>query len=92
MTVKISIELDDSQRAFAERLVENGTYPSISSVVQAGIDQMMLRDMPSGDPLAGWDDEIRRRMDTPRDQFIPLETDTLFADLRALIRAKKAEQ
>jgi antitoxin ParD1/3/4 len=92
MTVKISIELDDSQRAFAERMVENGTYPSISSVVQAGIDRMMQNDEPSGDPLAGWEDEIRRRMATPREQFISMKDDDLFDRLRARLAARKQQQ
>ncbi|WP_438749856.1 type II toxin-antitoxin system ParD family antitoxin [Pararhizobium sp. O133] len=91
MTVKIDIELDDTHRAFAEKMVADGRYPSVSSVIQAGIEQMMENDAPA-DPLAGMANEIRRRMELPKDQWIPLEGDTLFSDIRALIRAKKAER
>ncbi len=92
MTVKIAIELDDTHREFADKMVADGFYPSVSSVIQAGIEQMMQNDATPTDALAGMADEIRRRMELPRDQWIPLEGDTLFGDLRALIRAKKAER
>jgi antitoxin ParD1/3/4 len=91
MTVKIAIELDESHREFAEKMVADGLYPSVSSVIQAGIEKMMndSDDVPA-DALAGMTDEIRRRMELPRDQWIPLEGDSLFSDVRAFIRAKKA--
>lgn len=89
MTVKIAIELDDTHREFAEKMVADGIYPSVSSVVQAGIEQMMQNDTTPADPLAGMADEIRRRMELPKDQWIPLEGDTMFDDIRALIRAKR---
>ncbi|HTO29809.1 MAG TPA: type II toxin-antitoxin system ParD family antitoxin [Pararhizobium sp.] len=92
MTVKIDIELDDTHRAFAEKMVADGRYPSVSSVIQAGIEQMMENDAAPAAPLAGMADEIRRRMELPKDQWIPFEGDTLFSDIRALIRAKKAER
>jgi antitoxin ParD1/3/4 len=40
MTAKTSISLTDSQEAFARRLVENGTYSSLSAVVQHGIEML----------------------------------------------------
>lgn len=91
MTVKIAIELDDTHRAFAEKMVADGLYPSVSSVIQAGIEKMMSdsEEVPA-DAVAGMADEIRRRLELPRDQWIPLEGDSLFSDVRALIRAKKA--
>ncbi|MFT2211154.1 hypothetical protein ACLJYM_04630 [Rhizobium giardinii] len=92
MTAKIAIELDDSHREFAEKIVKDGLYPSISSVVQAGIEQMMQNDDVPADALAGMADEIRRRMELPKDQWIPLEGDTMFEEVRALIRQKKLEK
>ncbi|WP_426236968.1 hypothetical protein [Pararhizobium sp. DWP1-1-3] len=89
MTVKIAIELDETHREFAEKMVADGFYPSVSSVIQAGIEQMMQNDTVAADPLAGMADEIRRRMELPKDQWIPLEGDTMFDDIRALIRAKR---
>ena len=37
-------------------------------------------------------DEIRRRMELPDDQWIPLKGDTLLDDVRALIRKKMNEK
>ena len=38
MTVKTSISLTDSQEMFARELVELGRYPSLSAVVQRGLE------------------------------------------------------
>lgn len=38
MTVKTSISLTDSQDAFARALVEQGRYPSLSAVLQHGLE------------------------------------------------------
>jgi antitoxin ParD1/3/4 len=43
MTVKTSISLTDDQEAYARRLVEAGQYPSLSAVLQRGLD-MLRRD------------------------------------------------
>jgi antitoxin ParD1/3/4 len=43
MTVKTSISLTDEQEAYARRLVESGQYPSLSAVLQRGLD-MLRRD------------------------------------------------
>ena len=38
MTAKTSISLTDSQEAFARELVERGRYPSLSAVLQHGLE------------------------------------------------------
>ena len=38
MTVKTSVSLTDSQEAFARELVERGRYPSLSAVLQHGLE------------------------------------------------------
>lgn len=38
MTVKASISLTDAQEAFARSLVAEGRYPSLSAVLQHGLD------------------------------------------------------
>jgi antitoxin ParD1/3/4 len=43
MTVKSSISLTDSQDAFARELVEQGRYPSVSAVLQQGLEMLRLR-------------------------------------------------
>ena len=43
MTVKSSISLTDEQYAFARSQVETGRYPSVSAVLQQGIDLLRRR-------------------------------------------------
>jgi antitoxin ParD1/3/4 len=43
MTAKTSISLTDDQEAYARTLVESGQYPSLSAVLQRGL-EMLRRD------------------------------------------------
>ena len=43
MTAKTSISLTDEQEAFARRLVDSGRYPSLSAVLQHGLDLLRVR-------------------------------------------------
>lgn len=43
MTVKSSISLTDEQDAFARALVEEGRYPSVSAVLQQGLELLRLK-------------------------------------------------
>ncbi len=43
MTVKSSISLTDEQHAFARSLVEAGCFPSLSAVLQQGVDLLRQR-------------------------------------------------
>jgi antitoxin ParD1/3/4 len=40
MTAKTSISLTDEQEAFARALVESGQYPSLSAVLQRGLEML----------------------------------------------------
>lgn len=76
MNVKISIELSEQQLEFAERLVSQGTYASISDLVQDQIRDLMLgADDIDGepDPVAAMADEIRSRAELPDDQWLTQE-------------------
>jgi Predicted transcriptional regulators containing the CopG/Arc/MetJ DNA-binding domain len=44
MTIKSSISLPDDQHAFARSLVETGRFPSVSAVVQSGLDLLRQRE------------------------------------------------
>ncbi|MBW6420934.1 hypothetical protein KX729_05720 [Rhizobium sp. XQZ8] len=91
MNIKNTVTLSDRYLRQAERLVENGQFPSIEKVIEAGIDSLMNDDpVPAGpnDPLAGMADEIRRRLATPRDQFIPMDADNMFDRVRARLDEK----
>lgn len=43
MSVKSSISLTDSQDAFVRSLVEEGRYPSVSAVLQQGLELLRLK-------------------------------------------------
>lgn len=44
MTVKSSISLRDDQHAFAKTLVDEGRFPSVSAVLQQGLDLLRQQD------------------------------------------------
>ena len=44
MTVKSSISLREDQHAFAKSLVDDGRFPSVSAVVQQGLDLLRRQD------------------------------------------------
>lgn len=92
MNIKTTVTLSERNLRYAEKMVEEGAYPSVSDVIEASIEQMMLNTPSPDDPLAGMADEIRRRMELPRDQWVSMENDTMFEEVRALIREKKAAQ
>lgn len=71
MTVKNMVTLSDEDLRFAEELVEDGRFPSVSDVVKEGLERMRMLEQASNDPLAGMADEIRRRAELPEDQRIP---------------------
>lgn len=76
MNVKISIELTENQLEFAERLVREGNYASVSELVQEQIRDLMLGEdeKPADeDPVMAMKDEIRRRMELPDDQWLTEE-------------------
>lgn len=88
MNVKTEITLTEDHLRYAERMVEEGAYPSVSSVVEAGLEQMMRQDNVSGDPLAGMAEEIRRRMELPRDQWLPWDGKDMAERVKEKLRAK----
>ncbi len=90
MNIKTTVTLSERNLRYAEKMVEEGAFLSVSDVIEAGIEQMMLSTQSPDDAVAAMADEIRRRMELPRDQWIPLQDDTMFEEMRALIREKKA--
>lgn len=49
MTVKSSISLSDDQHSFAKTLVDAGRFPSVSAVLQQGVE--LLRQQMEGEAL-----------------------------------------
>ncbi|SSC64297.1 hypothetical protein [Ciceribacter selenitireducens] len=90
MTIKTTIALSEDHLRYAEKLVAEGQYPTISSVIEAGLEQMMAAGSEQ-DPVSSIADEINRRMQLPRDQWISMEDDTMFDDIEAYIHTKLAK-
>ncbi|MDG4721528.1 MULTISPECIES: ribbon-helix-helix domain-containing protein [Thalassospira] len=68
MTVKSSISLTDTQGAFVRELVDNGTYPSASAVLQQGLE--LLRQKSEIEQLET--EALRAVLQSRRDgKFIP---------------------
>lgn len=89
MNVKTTVTLSDEDLRFAEELVEAGRFPSVSDVIGEGLARLRLEESDS-DPVAGMADEIRRRMELPRDQFINMEDDDLFERVRKRLNSRPA--
>ncbi|MBR0664690.1 type II toxin-antitoxin system ParD family antitoxin [Roseomonas hellenica] len=87
MTVKTSISLTDEQEAYARSLVERGTYPSLSSVLQRGLDMLRQENEAREADLAALRALIERRESGP---FVSLEEAT--AETRAMLERKRRER
>lgn len=92
MNIKISIELPENQIAFAEQKVREGGYASVSEVIEESMRDTMLAQIDrtdQGDPVWEMRDEIRRRLELPDDQWIPMdETDDMFERLEQRLKEK----
>jgi len=90
MNVKTTVTLSEGTLRDAEELVERGDFASLSELLEAGARQLIDRSHEPEDPIDGMADEIRRRMELPKDQWISMEDDDLFDRVRALIKARQA--
>lgn len=90
MNVKTTVTLSDEDLRFAEELVEAGRFPSVSDVIGEGLARLRLEESGEDDPVAGMADEIRRRMELPRDQWIKMEDDDLFERVRKRLASRPA--
>jgi len=84
MTVKTSISLTDDQEAYARSLVESGQYPSLSAVLQRGLDMLRQETELHEAELEALRTLIDRRR---RGTFVDL--DTAEADTRAMLERKR---
>ncbi len=82
MNVKNTVMLSDEDLRYAEELVEDGRFASVSDVVSAGLARIRMLDRGSDDPLAGMADEIRRRARLPEDQRIPWDGQAMAEKLK----------
>ena len=86
MTVKASISLTDAQERFARRLVAEGRFPSLSAVLQHGLDRLRREVESDETELAALRALIEERR---HGRFIPI--DELEARTERMIERKRAE-
>lgn len=77
MTFKTSISLTDDQEAYARSLVERGQYPSLSAVLQRGLDMLRRETELHEAELEALRTLIDRRRQGPFVDLDQAEADTL---------------
>lgn len=70
MTVKSAVSFIDEHHAFAKAAVERGEFASVSAVVAAGIQRLRDEEGERKAMLDATAEEIRRRAETPDDEFV----------------------
>jgi len=84
MTAKTSVSLTDEQEAYARALVKNGEYPSLSAVLQRGLD-MLRRESEMREAEL---EALRALIDRRRGGvFVDLEVGE--AETRAMLKRKR---
>ena len=84
MTVKSSISLTDEQHAFARALVEAGRFPSLSAVLQHGVNLLRQRTEAEELEIAALRELLSRRR---RDAFVG--SDRIDARLAGMVADKR---
>ncbi len=84
MTVKTSISLTDDQEAYARSLVESGQYPSLSAVLQRGLDMLRRESEMRDAELEALRSLIDQRRAGP---FVDIDVGE--ADTRAMLTRKR---
>jgi len=70
MTVKSAVSFIDEHHAFAKSAVKRGEFASVSAVVAAGIQRLRDEDAEHTAMLEAMAEEIRRRAETPDEEFV----------------------
>jgi antitoxin ParD1/3/4 len=87
MTVKTTLSFTDRHHRFLSEKVGQGVFATQSAAVAAALEQMMQDEEERNVALQALAQEIRARMETPRDAFI--DEDEAFATARASIEAAR---
>ena len=77
MTIKMTVSLPDHVVHYAERLVQEGRYPSLDRVLAASVEDMMSSRQAGDDPVSAMAEELRRRMELPEEEWIPWDGDAM---------------
>lgn len=72
MTVKSTVSFTDKHHQFAARKVEEGSFASVSSVIAAGIEQLIKEEGEREAILEAMKETIQRRMATPVEEWLEL--------------------
>ncbi|PYE46420.1 antitoxin ParD1/3/4 [Rhizobium sp. PP-F2F-G20b] len=93
MNVKTTISLPEDLMRYAEKMVEDGQFPSVDTVLAASLENMMIRqDQAAVDEVLHLNaDALRRRLDTPIEDTIAMDEDDLFDRVRARIAAPERQ-
>ncbi len=83
MTVKTSLSFTDRHHRFIAEKVAQGAFASMSGVVAAGVEGMIEDERERDFALDAMASEIRRRMQTPADEFVDLDQDGMFDAIRS---------
>ena len=87
MTVKTTLSFTDRHHRFLSEKVGQGVFATQSAAVAAALEQMMQDEQERDVALSALAQEIRARMETPRDAFI--DQNDAFAAARASIEAAR---
>lgn len=70
MTVKSAVSFIDEHHAFARSKVDRGEFASVSAVVAAGIEKLRDEEAEREVMVDAMAEEIRRRAETPDEEFV----------------------
>jgi antitoxin ParD1/3/4 len=88
MTVKSTVSFTDRHHAFAQNMVKEGSFASVSSVVAQAIDQLMQDENDREAALEAMQQAIAQRLATPKSEWVDVESD-LFDKIRNKLAAPK---
>ncbi|TCP88996.1 antitoxin ParD1/3/4 [Rhizobium sp. PP-CC-2G-626] len=93
MIIKTTVSLPEDLMRYAEKMVEDGQFPSVDTVLAASLENMMIRqDQAAIDEVLHVNaDALRRRLDTPIEETIAMDEDDLFDRVRARIAARERQ-
>ena len=87
MTVKTTLSFTDRHHRFLSEKVGQGVFATQSAAVAAALEQMMQDEQDRDVALAALTQEIRARMETPREAFID-QNDAFAAAMRSGARSR----
>ena len=75
MTVKSTVSFTDRHHEFAQKKVKDGVFASVSSLVAAGIEQVMREEEERNATLEAMKETIKRRAELPENQWVEMNSD-----------------